>query len=44
MDYIPSCWREAGGCFVRKEKNAKTIRQLRTISLLNVEGKIFLSV
>ena len=27
-----------------KEKDAKTIGQFRTISLLNVEGKIFLSV
>ena len=41
---IPSCWKEAEGCFVPKEKDAKTIRQFRTISLLNVEWKIFLSV
>ena len=41
---IPSCWKEAEGCFVPKEKDAKTIGQFRTIPLLNVEGKIFLSV
>lgn len=33
---IPECWKEAGGCFVPKEKRSETISQFRTISLLNV--------
>ena len=38
---IPSCWQRAEGCFVPKVENSQTIGQFRTISLLNVEGKIF---
>ena len=37
-------WKQAEGCFVPKEKDSKTIGHFRTISLLNVEEKIFLSV
>ena len=41
---VPDCWKQAEGCFVPKEKDSKTIKQFRTISLLNVEGKIFFSI
>ena len=41
---IPACWRIAKGIFILKEKVSKDIKQLRTISLLLVEGKIFFSV
>ena len=41
---IPSCWQVAEGIVTPKEKDAKVITQFRTISLLNVEGKIFFSV
>ena len=37
-------WMFAEGCFIPKEENSKEIGQFRTISLLNVEGKIFLAV
>ena len=38
---IPSCWQKAEGCFIPKEEKSEDITQFRTISLLNVEGKIF---
>ena len=41
---IASCWQIAEGCFVPKEENSKELNQFRTISLLNVEGKIFFAV
>ena len=41
---IPSCWQQAEGCFTQKEEKLENITQFRTISLLNVEGKIFFSV
>jgi hypothetical protein len=41
---IPACWQLAEGCFVPKEERSESIEQFRTISLLNVEGKIFFSV
>ena len=41
---VPTSWRRAEGCFVPKEKDSSTVKQFRTISLLNVEGKIFFSV
>jgi hypothetical protein len=41
---IPPCWQVAEGCFVPKEENSTEIKQFRTISLLNVEGKIFFAV
>ena len=36
--------RTAEGCFIPKEDESKHIQQFRTISLLNVEGKILLSI
>ena len=39
---IQKSWRRAGGILITREKNAKSIDQFRQISLLNVEGKIFL--
>ncbi|XP_053395771.1 uncharacterized protein LOC128555950 [Mercenaria mercenaria] len=41
---IPDCWQHAEGIFIPKEKNSTHINQFRTISLLNVEGKIFFAV
>ena len=41
---IPSCWQIAKGCFVPKDENSKELNQFWTISLLNVEGKIFFAV
>ena len=40
---IPECWKEAEGGFVPKEKSV-IINQFRTISLLNLEVKMFVSV
>ena len=40
---VPAIWQQAEGCFIPKEKNSRNIGQFRTISLLNVEGKIFFS-
>ena len=37
-------WTTAEGCFIPKEEESKELSQFRTISLLNVEGKIFLAV
>ncbi|XP_053170226.1 uncharacterized protein LOC128354001 [Scomber japonicus] len=37
-------WRSAEGVWVPKEERSTTIEQFRTISLLNVEGKIFFSI
>ena len=36
--------RSAEGCFIPKEEKSETIKEFRTISLLNVEGKILLSL
>ena len=41
---VPASWQQAEGCLIPKEKNSKDIGQFRTISLLNVEGKIFFSI
>lgn len=41
---IPSAWQRAVAVFIPKEQNSKTINHFRSISLLNVEGKIFFSV
>ena len=41
---VPEAWTKAEGCFVPKEASAKAITQFRTISLLDVEGKIYFSV
>ncbi|XP_060603696.1 uncharacterized protein LOC132756599 [Ruditapes philippinarum] len=37
-------WLKAEGCFIPKEEEATTLSQFRTISLLNIEGKILLAV
>ncbi len=41
---VPEAWKEAEGIFTPKERNSKTVNQFRTISLLNVEGKIFFAI
>ncbi|XP_052218148.1 uncharacterized protein LOC127835750 [Dreissena polymorpha] len=41
---VPEAWKEAEGIFTPKEHNYKTVNQFRTISLLNVEGKIFFAI
>ncbi|XP_052268662.1 uncharacterized protein LOC127870041 [Dreissena polymorpha] len=38
---VPDCWQQAEGIFTPKEKGSKHVTEFRTISLLNVEGKIF---
>ena len=38
---IPPSWRRANGTLIPKENGATSIEKFRTISLLNVEGKIF---
>ena len=38
---VPGIWKKADGVFIPKEKVSKSVGQFRTISLLNVEGKIF---
>ncbi|XP_052256524.1 uncharacterized protein LOC127861838 [Dreissena polymorpha] len=42
--YVPEAWKEAEGIFTPKERNSKTVNQFRTISLLNVQGKIFFAI
>ncbi|XP_052224708.1 uncharacterized protein LOC127840340 [Dreissena polymorpha] len=41
---VPEAWKDAEGIFTPKERNSKTVNQFRTISLLNVEGKIFFAI
>ena len=41
---IVASWKQAEGCFIPKKDEATTVDQFRTISLLNVEGKICLAV
>jgi hypothetical protein len=41
---VPDCWKQAEGIFIPKEKNSRTVEEFRTISLLNVEGKIFFAI
>ena len=41
---VPEAWKEAEGIFTPKERNSKNVNQFRTISLLNVEGKIFFAI
>jgi len=41
---VPEAWKEAEGIFTHKERNSKNVNQFRTISLLNVEGKIFFAI
>ena len=37
-------WRKAEGVFIPKEEGAKTVEKFRTISLLNVEGKLYFAM
>lgn len=41
---IASQWRYAEGVWIPKEENSTNTEQIRSISLLSVEGKIFFSV
>ena len=41
---VPECWCKADGIYIPKEENSVGLSQFRPISLLNVEGKIFLAV
>lgn len=41
---LADSWNQAKGCYISKEENSKNLLQFQTISLLNVEGKILLSV
>ena len=41
---ISDAWREAEGVFIPKEENASSVEKYRTISLLNVEGKLLFSL
>lgn len=41
---LPDEWLVAEGCFIPKEENSSSIKQFCTISLLNVEGKIFFGI
>ena len=41
---ISRTWRRAEGIFIPKVENAKEVGQFRTISLLNVEGKLFFAL
>ena len=41
---LSDAWREAEGVFIPKEDGAKSVEKFRTISLLNVEGKLFFSM
>lgn len=43
-DILADSWLVAEGCFISKEENSAGIKQFRTISLLNTEGKIFLRI
>ena len=38
---VSKAWRKAEGIFIPKEEGAKEVGKFRTISLLNVEGKLF---
>ena len=41
---ISRTWRKAEGIFIPKVENAKEVGKFRTISLLNVEGKLFFAL
>ena len=41
---LPTCWQKAGRILTPKEKCSSEIDQFHQISLLNVEGKIFLTL
>ena len=41
---VAKVWRKANGIFIPKEQDAKSVEKFRTISLLNVEGKIYFGI
>ena len=41
---ISKAWRRAEGIFIPKEEGATTVDKFRTISLLNVEGKLYFAM
>ena len=41
---MSKAWRRAEGIFIPKEEGAKEVEKYRTISLLNVEGKLFFAM
>ena len=41
---ISKSWRKAEGVFIPKEDGATTVEKFRTISLLNVEGKLYFAM
>lgn len=43
-DFLADSWLVTEGCFIAKEENSTGIKQFCTISLLNIEGKIFLGI
>ncbi|KAK0154155.1 hypothetical protein N1851_003779 [Merluccius polli] len=43
-NFLADGWLVAEGCFIPKEENSTEIKQFQTISLLNVEGKIFFGI
>ncbi|CAC5417464.1 unnamed protein product [Mytilus coruscus] len=41
---LPDEWLKSDDCFIPKEEDSKELKQFRTISLLNVEGKVCLAI
>ncbi|XP_060086247.1 uncharacterized protein LOC132565620 [Ylistrum balloti] len=41
---LTDSWHQAKGCFIPKEENSELLNQFRTISLLNIEGEIFIAI
>ena len=41
---VSKVWRKAEGIFIPKEEGAQEVEKFRTISLLNVEGKLFFAM
>ena len=41
---VSKAWRKAEGIFIPKEEGAKDVGKFRTISLLNVEGKLYFAM
>ena len=41
---VSKAWRKAEGIFIPKVDGAKEVEKFRTISLLNVEGKLFFAM
>ena len=38
---VPDSWKKAEGCFLPKVDNARQVKEFRTVSFLNVEGKVY---